>query len=264
METMTDTLRTLIVDDEPLARQAISHFAGRLGGLEIIGECGDGRQAVERISRGGVDLVFLDIQMPDLSGFNVVEAFPQESCPAIIFVTAYDDRAVEAFETEAIDYLLKPLDEARFERAVDRVRRRLNHQLQAAIGRKVVDALREPNVPKNVVDQAGSRIPMRSFNRTLFVDPDSIQWIEAAEYCARLHRSGKVESVRETMAALEQALPDDRFFRIHRSYIVNLDFVREVQPAFHGDFVVVMDDGTELRLSRTRRRAFERRLGKSL
>lgn len=264
---INEPIRTLIVDDEPLARRAMRHLLADDDDILIIGECGNGREAVGRIGPGDVDLVFLDIRMPDLSGFEVLREVEQPHRPAVVFVTAFDDRAVEAFEAEAVDYVVKPIDQDRFTRAVHRAKRRLRGSAAAELGRKIA-ALMAGNTGlaghSDGNGRAVQRIPLKACNRTLFVDPATILWIESADMGARLHSRGANHTLRETMARLEEVLPAERFVRIHRSYFVNLDHVREVQPLFHGDFVVIMDDGAELRLSRTRRKSFERRLGRTL
>ncbi len=231
------SIRTLIVDDEPLARTNIRVLLGRDPEIEIAGECGSGQEAVHAIRAHSPDLVFLDVQMPDSDGFEVIEALGADAPKAVIFVTAYDQYALKAFEVEAIDYLLKPFDDARFLRALARGKERARGQVR------------------------NDRLIVRSAGRVAFLKTTEIDWIEAADYYACLHVAGKTHLLRRSMADLERDLDPAAFCRIHRSTIVNLDRVRELKLNANGEYEVQLHDGTRLRLSRSYRDQLQSRLG---
>ena len=249
-------MRVLIVDDEPLARDAVRLLLDGHDDLTVAGECGSGPEAVQRLQAGDVDLVFLDIQMPGGTGLDVVREIGVELMPATIFVTAYDEHAVEAFEVEALDYLLKPVDERRFATALARVRRRLAEPDATATARKLAALLERTG------DDAW--ISVRTPGRLVRLRASEIDWVEAADYCVRIHAGGRSHVVRDSMAAMEERLGGRRFVRIHRSAIVNVDRIREVQPLEHRDFVVILEGGEQLRVARTRRAALEAALGDSV
>ena len=251
-----DQIRTLIVDDEPLGRSRIAGLLEEEEDIQIIAQCGDGVEALRTIEETNPDLVFLDIQIPELSGFELLRSLDPARLPAVIFVTAHDEFAVQAFDVHALDYLLKPFDDERFVQALDRARAqlsddagRLRRKLQQFLA--AGDAL-EPTRP-NGSRRLLTRIVVKEGDRIRFVRVDDVDWIEAADYYAKIHVAGETYMIRETLANLEAQLDPERFVRIHRSTIVNLDRVREMQPWFHGAFVVLLEDGTELRLSRSRR-----------
>lgn len=254
-------LRVLVVDDEPLARTGIAELVRRDPELTVVAECGDGRSALEAILTLRPDLVLLDVQMPELNGFEVLEHLDPDHTPAIIFVTAYDQFAVRAFEVHALDYLVKPFDDARFADAIGRTKQSLRTARAGDLGARLSGLLEQ---------LAGSgtgyltRIVVKTGGRVLFVRVEDIDWIEAADYCVKLHVSGKVHVIRESMQALEGRLDPARFFRVHRSGIVNLDRVVELQPFFKGEHVVLLRDGSKLKLSRGRRNDLESRLGQPL
>jgi two-component system LytT family response regulator len=251
-------IRTLIVDDEPLARERLTAFLEASPDIEVIGECGDGLQALERIRSERPDLLFLDIQMPELDGFGVVEALAAEVMPVVVFVTAYDRYALKAFEVHAVDYLLKPFDRERFDvalgRAVERVRSRQGGDIQGQLASLLAD-LR----PKN---RAPDRLVIKSEGRVLFLRMEEIDWVEASDNYVNLHVGTESHLLRETMGSLESRLPPDRFLRISRSTMVNIERIKELQPMFHGEYTVILRNGTRLTLSRGYRDKLQPLLGK--
>lgn len=250
-------IRVLIVDDEPIARRGIRQQLRSEAGLEVIGECGDGAAAVDAITGLAPDLVFLDIQMPEVGGFDVVEAIGVARMPAVVFVTAYDEHALRAFDVHAVDYVLKPIDRHRFRTAVERARRRLADapgQLDRQLDRRIAAALGELGRPAH--DYA-KRLAIKGDGRVILVDVDEVDRLEAAGNYVEVHSGARRHLVRETMASLEARLDPARFVRVSRSSIVNADRVRELQPMFNGDFVVVLRDGTKVAASRRYRAAFD-------
>jgi two-component system LytT family response regulator len=248
------TVRVMIVDDEELARQRIRRLLAREEGVEVVGEASDGMQAVESIRSLVPDLVFLDVQMPEVDGFAVLERLRPQLAPAVVFVTAHDEHALRAFDVHAVDYLRKPFDAVRFKEAFSRARRRLAGTEAEERARKL-DALLgqvEARPPR-----ARERLMVRSDGRLYFVRVDDIDWIEAAGNYVKLHVGRDTHLMRETMAGIEKLLDSSRFLRIHRSAIVNLDRVREMQPWFSGEYTVILRDGTQLRLSRVYRDRLE-------
>jgi len=245
------TLRALIVDDEALARQRIRQLLEKVADVEVVGECANGVEAVQAIEDLEPDLVFLDIQMPELDGFGVIEAVGADRMPATLFVTAYDQHALRAFEVHALDYLLKPFDAARFHLALARARRWCARETQGQA---------EPR-PDLAALMAGlrqerpwlDRLLVKQGDRHILVKASAIQWIEAEDNYVRLHVEGTSYLVRQTMAGLLERLDPKTFRRIHRSAIVNLDCIREFQAWTSGDQLVIMRDGTRLTLSRTYR-----------
>jgi two-component system, LytTR family, response regulator len=249
-------MRTLIVDDEPLARQRLRQLLGRESDVEVVGECGDGVQAVQLIETLNPDLVLLDVRMPELDGFGVVEAVGPEHMPATLFITAYDEYARQAFEAQAVDYLLKPFDPDRFARAIQRARtwvgaRRLEHA--SAQGPELEALLARIHAERTAY---ADRFLVRQGERHLLVRASLIQWVEAEDNYVRLHVDGTSYLLRQTMSGILKRLEPRRFRRIHRSAIVNLDAILELQPWNSGDYLVIMRDGTKLTLSRTYRDAF--------
>lgn len=246
-------IRVLIVDDEPIARRGIRQHLRSEADLEVIGECGDGAAAIDAITGLAADLVFLDIQMPEVGGFDVVEAIGVGRMPAVIFVTAYDEHALRAFDVHAVDYVLKPIDRHRFRTAVERARRRLAHA-PAQLDRRIAAALGELGRPAH--DYA-KRLAIKGDGRVILVDVDEVDRLEAAGNYVEVHSGARHHLVRETMASLEARLDPARFVRVSRSSIVNAVRVRELQPMFNGDFVVVLRDGTKVAGSRRYRAAFD-------
>ena len=246
-------IRVLIVDDEPIARRGIRHQLRGEADLEVIGECGDGAAAIDAITGLAPDLVFLDIQMPEVDGFDVVEAIGVARMPAVVFVTAYDEHALRAFDVHAVDYVLKPIDRHRFRTAVERARRRLAHA-PGQLDRRIAAALGELGRPAH--DYA-KRLAIKGDGRVILVDVDEVDRLEAAGNYIEVHSGARHHLVRETMASLEARLDPARFVRVSRSSIVNAARARELQPMFNGDFVVVLRDGTKVAGSRRYRAAFD-------
>ena len=238
-------MRALIVDDEPLARRGVALRLKRLKDVEIVGECGDGASAVEKILELDPDVVFLDVQMPGMDGFEVLKALPQDDLPSVIFLTAYEQHALRAFEVHALDYLLKPVDDERFAMALERARRVQEAGSRAQMAERIMHLLDE---------RAGkyfSRFPVRMGSRIQVVLTDDIDWIAAAGDYAELHCAGHSHLLRETMTALEQKLDPAQFLRIHRSRIVRARCVRELRPIDNREYLVKLSDGSEHRSSRT-------------
>lgn len=252
---MTNKLRILIVDDEPLARERVRALLAQEATAEIIGECGNGPDAVAFIRQHRPDVVFLDVQMPGSDGLQVVGELPANDRPAIIFVTAHDRFAIDAFGVHATDYLLKPFDQARLltalKRAADHVRARRAGDLGARLETLLADAAPAPKKPE--------RLAFKSDGRVVFLRPDEIIWVEAADNYVLLHLTdGSRLMLRETMASLEERIGREEFARVNRSAIVRLDHVKELQPTFHGDYTVVLRDGTRVPLSRSLRGNLQR------
>ena len=245
---MTDTtkIRTVIVDDEDLARERIQALLEQQPDIEIVGLCADGASAVETIDREHPDLVFLDVQMPGMDGFEVVENIDAEHMPAIVFVTAYDGHALRAFEINALDFLLKPFDQARFEKALERARSQVNRDRTSLIDARLVSLLEglheERKYPERLIVKSGGRV--------FFVRTEDIDWVEASGNYVKIHAKGEAHLIRESMKNMETKLDAKTFVRIHRSAIVNIDRIKELEPWFHGEYVVIMRDGTRLTASR--------------
>ncbi|MDX1420125.1 MAG: LytTR family DNA-binding domain-containing protein [Rubricoccaceae bacterium] len=258
-----EPLRTLIADDEPLARETIRLLLDGVPDVEAAWEASDGAEAVEAIEAHAPDLVFLDVQMPALDGFGVIEAVGPGRMPVTVFVTAYDDYALRAFEEGALDYLLKPYDDARFAAALDRARTRVRERRRSE-GGDLADRLEtllagRPGAPEG--DAPLDRLLIRDGGRLTVLRAETIDWVEAAGDYQVLHVGPKTHLLRETLSNLTRQLDGRRFVRIHRSTLVNLDRVRELKPYDHGDYLVRLHDGTELRLSRRYWKAVEARLG---
>jgi len=256
-------IRTAIVDDEPLARAALRVVLAADPELEVIGDC-IGVDAPALIERAQAQLVFLDVQMPELDGFGVLDALAPEALPAVVFVTAYDAYAVRAFEVHAVDYVLKPFDDARVLTALARAKQRLARDPGSAEPAGSAGAGDPLLALLNHADRAPgalSRFLVRTRGKIVAVRCDDIDWIEAADYYATLHVGGASHLIRQTMAELEARLDPRRFVRVHRGAIVHLDRIREIHPLFRGDCTLVLADGTQVKLSRTRRAEFERMFG---
>jgi two-component system LytT family response regulator len=252
-------IRTLIVDDEPVARRRIRRLLRTEVDISVVGESSDGRGAIEAIRNLRPDLVFLDVQMPEADGFAVLRAVA-DAMPAIVFVTAFDQYALGAFEVHALDYLLKPFNRTRFLQAVARAREHLGRARGRASDPRVMGLVGELQAPARHL----TRFVVKAAGRLLLVEAADVDWIEAADNYALLHVGSTTHPVRETLSGLASELDPARFVRIQRSTIVQIDRVRELRPAFHGDFVVVLRDGTRLNMSRSCRPAVEAILGRSL
>jgi two-component system, LytTR family, response regulator len=253
-------IRTLIVDDEPLGRERIRTLLREDAEVEVVGECADGRQAIAAVERLKPDLLFLDVQMPEMDGFAVVDAMAAQHMPAIIFVTAYDRYAVQAFEVHALDYLLKSFDRERFQSAVARAKQEIRRSREGALNERLAGLLEDLESRK----QRATRVVIKSAGRIFFLPVEEIDWVEAADNYVRIHAGVEAHLVRETLQSLEGRLDPARFLRIHRSTIVNLDRIRELHPLFHGDYAVRLRDGTELTLSRNYREKLGEPLGQFL
>jgi two-component system LytT family response regulator len=248
-------IRVLIVDDEPLARRGIRQLLETHDGFVVAGEARNGREALRSLESLSPDLVFLDIQMPGLDGFGVLRSFGVERMPAVVFVTAFDEFAVRAFEAQALDYLVKPVSESRFSTTLARVRERLRVADALALARRLTALLGlEMPAAEGRRGHAGApRIAVPADSGELLLDPGEIDWIEAEDYYAGIHSSGRRYRVREPLASLEARLDRARFVRVHRSAIVALDQIRELRPApAGGGSEVVLRDGTRLPVSRRR------------
>lgn len=251
-------LRVVIADDEPLIRADLLRLLAAMPGLRVVGEARNGLEVVDLVESEPPDALFLDVRMPGLDGFGVVDELDPETAPAIVFVTAFDQYAIRAFDAHAVDYLLKPFDPARLATAVDRVRSRLAGSRAEALARTrtAMSASREE------VDAAPlERIAARGVGRTVLIEVSAIRWIEAADNYARLHTDDGVHLTRRTLRDLEQRLDPRRFARIHRSTIVALDRVRELRPLGDGDQELRLQDGTRLVLTRSYRDPFLERYG---
>ena len=238
-------MRALIVDDEPLARSGIAVRLSKFPDVEVVGESGDGPSAVEKILQLSPDVVFLDVQMPGMDGFEVLRALPSEDLPLVIFLTAYEQHALRAFEVHALDYLLKPLDDERFARAVQRARQVQDTNSKIRMSERLLRLLEE-NSGRYV-----SRFPVRTGVRIQVVLADDIEWIAAAGDYVELHFGGHHHLLRETMNSMEQKLDPAKFLRIHRSRIVRSTCVRELQALDNREYLVKLSDGSEHRSSRS-------------
>jgi two-component system LytT family response regulator len=248
-------LRVAIVDDEPHARAAIRILLGRRPGVEVVAECRDGMEAVEVLQWVTVDLLLLDVQMPGLDGFGVIHALGAEKVPPTIFVTAFDQYALRAFEVDAVDYVLKPFDETRFLAAFDRARRRIDERRTAQWARRLLAATtdRARALPAGQLP----RLPVPLGNRVLFLNFDEIDWIQATDQYVIVHAGSKEYLLRESLRRLAVRLPRDRFARIHRAHLVNVSKLREVTRRRNGDGHVILAGGQRLRLSRRYRGALQ-------
>ena len=239
------TIRALVVDDEPLARSNLTVLLRRDPEIASVIECGSGREAVAEIRSKKPDLVFLDVQMPECDGFDVLEMIGSDLPQAVVFVTAYDQYALRAFEAGALDYLLKPFDNARFELALDRAKKRIAQNQN-----------NNKDLPEKI-----ERVAIKNAGQVLFLKTSEIDWVEAADYYACLHVGTKTHLLRRSLAELEQELNPAVFCRIHRSAIVNLKRVRRLELNEDADYEVLLENGARLRLSRRYRRQLQSRLG---
>jgi two-component system LytT family response regulator len=245
-------ISTIIVDDEPLARRRIRTLLARERDIELVEECADGASAVEAIRRRRPDLVFLDVQMPEMNGFAVLRALGPELTPAVVFVTAYEQFSLRAFDVHALDYLLKPFHRRRFQEALRRVRQRFNNERELADVRVRLAALLSASDDADAVRSAPiERLAIRTATKVAIVRVREIDWIQGDGNYVRLHVGGAVHLLRQTMKALVSQLDPSLFIRIHHSCIVNIERVRELQPWSHGDYIVVLDSGKRLMSSRT-------------
>jgi two-component system, LytTR family, response regulator len=243
---MSERIRAIIVDDEPLARDGVRLHLDDAGDIEIVGEAGSGEEAIALIEAMRPDLMFLDVQMPGIDGFGVLEAIGTSHMPVTIFTTAYDQFAVRAFDAHAVDYILKPYDNERFHKALDRAREQLRTKRRSQMDDRLGSLLAELKARSQFVE----RLVVRAGGRIVILRVSEIDYIEAASNYVRLHAGGRDYLLRETMTALESKLDPTEFVRIHRSTMVRVDRIRELEPLFQGDYIVILTDGTRLTSSR--------------
>ena len=241
-----EKVRTLVVDDEPLARERVRSLLGERPDVEVVGEASDGQQAIALIESAAPDLILLDIQMPEVDGFDVIQAIGAEAMPVVIFITAYDQFAIRAFDAHALDYLLKPFDRERFGRALDRAVAHVEQRRQGGLEQRL-EALLEQAKPQ---PKYLERLLVRSGGRILFIRVEEIDWIEAEGNYLCLHLGKRTHLLRETMSGIEERLDPDDFMRIHRSTIVNINRIRALESVFQGEYLVILEDGTKLNSSR--------------
>jgi two-component system LytT family response regulator len=251
-------IRAAIVDDEPLARKRIRSLLDEAGDVEVIAECANGREAIASIEESPPELLFLDIQMPEVNGFDVLEAIGVGHVPVVIFVTAYDEFALRAFESHALDYLLKPFDDERFEATLNRARERIRQQQQGDLDRRLLALLQEARGDRGHLQ----RLVVPSGNRRVFIRTEQIDWIEAERNYVRLHVGGSAYLLRENLSRMAAALDPATFCRIHRSTIVNIDRIEAVESLVHGEYLIVLHDGTKLTSGRRYRRNLHAIMGK--
>jgi len=255
-----ESVRTIIVDDELLARRGLKTLVERHPDFTVVALCRDGREAISRIAELKPDLVLLDIQMPEITGFDVIARLPPDAVPVVIFVTAYDEFAVRAFEVRALDYVLKPVSQARFDEALARASARVRDRRLAQYGTTLLAAVadiqkaREPGTGRAPAITWLERIMVKSGDAIQFVEVADIDWVEGADYYVTLHARGKAHLYRESLKHLEERLDPSQFVRIHVSAIVNLARVREIRHAFGREYEVVLNNGRTLPVSRRRKR----------
>ncbi len=265
------TIRALIVDDEPLGRSGISARLKDEADIEIVGEAANGRLAIEAIRAHSPDLLFLDVQMPGMNGFEVLSATGAEMTPVVIFVTAYDEYALRAFDVHALDYVLKPIDDERFKLALNRARAHLEQVSESALGKRIASLLSDLKADSPYLQTqnalkgqlASERFVIKSGGRIFFVKSEEIDWVEAVGDYVRLHVGPQSHLIRDTMTSMEAKLDQD-FIRIHRSVIVNTERIEELHPGFNGEYTVILRGGTELRSSRGYRERLRDFYGDSL
>ena len=259
-------IRTIIADDEELARRGLRALSQRCEDLELICECRNGLEALDAIHKHRPDLVFLDVQMPGKTGFDVISAIADGQRPHVVFVTAYDKFALRAFEVHALDYLLKPVNEERFDAAVARVREAMSHATDNAIAQRVREVAADLQVmPSPSIASTVDRLPIKANDgRIIVIRLTDIDWIEADRDYVSVHVGDKTWLMRETIAAVELRLALSGFVRIHRSALVNAERVKELRPRDKGEYTVVLNNGTELKLTRNYRASVERLVGATL
>jgi two-component system LytT family response regulator len=245
-QAVTPRIRAVVVDDEELGRDRLHSLLELQPDVEIVGVCADGPTAVETIDREQPDLVFLDVQMPGMDGFEVVENLDPARLPAVIFVTAHDGHAIRAFEIHALDFLLKPFDQTRFEKALERARTQIASKQGQVIDSRLVSLLEELREERKYPE----RLIVKSSGRVFFVRSEEIDWVEASGNYVKVHTKADAHLLRESMKNMEAKLDPKTFVRIHRSAIVNIDRIKELEPWFHGEYIVIMRDGTRLTASR--------------
>lgn len=253
-------IRALIIDDEPLARSMIREMLEHDPEAVLVGECANGREAVDAIRSLAPDIVFLDVQMPELGGFEVLGSFKEEELPTIIFVTAYDQYALRAFEVHAFDYLLKPFDRERFDKAWQRAKESVAEGRVNRRDSRILALLQELKAGSQYIE----RLVIKAEGRVFFLDVDDIHYIEAEGNYVGVHNGHKSYLLRETISGLESQLDPKKFLRIHRSTIVKIDRIKELQPWFHGEYRVILESGKQLMLSRNYRANMQNAVGNAL
>jgi two-component system, LytTR family, response regulator len=254
-------IKALIVDDEVLARSRIREILKKDPEIQLVGECANGQEALDAILEQSPHLLFLDVQMPQMDGFALLEALPPERLPTVIFVTAFDQYALRAFEVYALDYLLKPFDAERFHRSLQHAKTQIRQVRGSVLNQGLLDLLTElREKPKARIQE---RLVIKSGGRVSFLKTAEIDWIESEGNYVRLHVGKETHLLRETLNQMEERLDSDQFLRIHRSTIVNLDRIKELQPWFHGEYRVLLQDSTQLLLSRKYREKLRDLLGKA-
>ena len=253
-------IRALVVDDEELARERVRDMLHGDPEIELIGECANGREAIEALKKKSPDLVFLDVQMPGKNGLDILNSLAPERMPAVIFVTAYDQYAVRAFEVHAVDYLLKPFDQARFQKALERAKTHILSDQRGQIGQRIMSALERIKTKPEYLE----RLVVKTNGRVFFVKTSEIDWLEAEGNYVRLHSGKESYLLRETITSLESQLDPKVFMRVHRSAIVNINQIQELQPWFHGEYRVMLNGGIQLTLTRSYKDRLHDLLGKPL
>lgn len=258
-------INTIIVDDEPLAREGIRMLLEKDPDIFLAAEFRSGKEALEYIQNKSADLMFIDIQMPGMSGFDTVSCITPECRPVIIFVTAFDQYALQAFKIHAIDYIMKPISDEDFSQALSKAKEYIRLKAFRDISFKLsgllqdLGGIKEPDSNISAADEQGDsikyidRFPVTLSGRTFFIRTDSIDWIEAYDYYVKIHESGKSHLYRETMNKLETRLNPEKFVRVHRSAIVNIDRIREIETFFNGEYMIILNDNTRIKLSRSRK-----------
>jgi two-component system LytT family response regulator len=253
-------IKALIIDDEPPARSVIRRMLAEDSGIEIVGECSNGIEATKSIGEHNPDLLFLDIQMPEMNGFELIQSFDERNFPAVIFITAYDQYAVRAFEVSAVDYLLKPFDHERLETAVAKARQNLEERGFNERNEQVVKLLKKLNTENEFL----KRFIIKDNGRVIFVPATDVDWIKSDGNYLLIHTAHKKHIIRDTMKNIETRLDPNKFFRIHRSTIVNIDRIKELQVHFNEKHLVILQNGKELILSRRYRDKLSKKLGASI
>ena len=267
------TIRTLVVDDEPLAQRRLLALLRGEDDVEVVEVCSNGREAVAAVERHRPELLLLDVQMPEMSGFEVIAALPPERMPLVVFVTAFDRYALQAFEVHALDYLLKPYKPQRLQEALQRARAQLGTR-KLDIARQMLEVVRQMGADREGEEAAAvaleeapagpahlTRVLVRDSGRLFFVRVETVDWFESEGNYIRLHAGARTHLVRGRLSALAARLDPDRFMRIHRSTIVNIDRIKEVHPWFGGDYLVTLVDGTQLKLTRKYRSVLAQQIG---
>lgn len=254
------SIRTVIADDEGLALKKLRILLSSENGVTVVGECQDGRQAVAAVQTHKPDLLFLDIHMPDLDGFEVLSHIPQDQLPIVVFTTAYDRYAIRAFEAHALDYLLKPFDQARLHHALERARAELLKSHEEGVKARILDLLKAAKSESKTFQ----RLVIRTAGRVVFLELNEVDWIEAAANYVRIHTGKDSYLLREGIGHMQAKLDPARFVRIHRSFIVNINRIRELQPCDSGEYIVVLKNGKELSCSKGCRSELQRLIDSSI